>query len=423
MDSDNRPVVQPPGRSALEHSRAVTQALREAARRARFSKRSRRNAASESPSARRNSVLMRGALIASFIGFVLLPSLAAATYYLFFASNQYISEAQFTVSGASVPKPDGIASMTGIPAMSIIQDTQIVTNYIHSRASAELLQSTVNLRALYSKPDIDWMSRFDPAEPVEKFVEYWKNMSTVAIRMPGGIVSLHVRAFSPQDAADITRGVIAASERLINDMDERMHQDAVVNTENQVAKATARLAFTRATLEKARNDSGILDAAKAGEATMALIGGARSTLLRMQQDYQTQLQSLSPQAPQMLILKSRIDVAIRQVSELEAQITRKPESTGGDVPISGVMSKLSELDLDNKVAERLYAGALASLEGARLTAQNKMMYLTTFVQPVLPQDSEYPHRIRSPFLIFTGCLGAWAILASIAVTVRNRMSG
>lgn len=422
MESDNRPVVQSLGRSALEHSRAVTQALREAARRARFSKRSRRNAGGDSLSARRNAALMRVALIASFVGFVALPSLAAAAYYLFIASNQYISEAQFTVAGGSMPKPDSIASMTGIPAMAIIQDTQIVTNYIHSRASAELLQSTVNLRALYSKPEIDWLSRFDPAEPIEKFVDYWKNMTSVAIRMPGGIVSLHVRAFSPEDAADITRGVIAASEKLINDMDERMHHDAVANAEHQVATATERLALTRAALEKGRNDSGVLDSAKAGEAAMALIGAGRANLLQLQQDYQTQLHSVSPQAPQMLVLKSRIDAATRQVGELEAQVTKKPGSTSGDAVISGVMSKLSELDLENKIAERLYAGALAALEGARLTAQNKMMYLTTFVQPVLPQDSEYPHRIRSPLLIFLACLTAWGILASLAVAVRNRLS-
>lgn len=422
MEPDNTPLARTLGKSALEHSRAVTQALREAARRARFSKRSRRNSGGDSLSARRNAALMRLALTVSFVVLVALPSLVVTAYYLFFASNQYISEAQFTIAGGSVPKSDSIASLTGIPAMAILQDTQIVVNYIHSRASAEILQSTVDLRGLYSKPEIDWISRFDESKPIEKFVEYWKKMTSVAIRMPGGTVTLHVRAFSPEDAVSIANAVIAASEKLINDMDDRMHHDAVANADRQVASATERLASTRAALEKARNESGVLDAAKAADATMGLIAAARANLLQLQQDYQTQLRSVSAQAPQVLVLKSRIDAATRQVSDLEAQITRKSGSDKTDPAISGVMSKLAELDLDNKIAERLYAGALVAMEGARLTALHKMMYLKTFVQPVLAQDSEYPHRIRTPLLLSLAFLTAWGILASVAVILRNRMA-
>ena len=101
-----------------------------------------------------------------------------------------VSEAQFTVMGGEVPAPDAIASMTGIPAAAIVQDTQIVTNFIGSRAAVEKLETNVDLRGLYSRDAIDILARFNPAKPIEKLVSYWRHMSEVSIIMPAGIVDL-----------------------------------------------------------------------------------------------------------------------------------------------------------------------------------------------------------------------------------------
>jgi capsular polysaccharide transport system permease protein len=55
-------------------------------------------------------------------------------YYGFLASDQYQSEARFTVRSAMAALgKDQLAKVTGIPSAKIVQDTQIVTNYIHSR--------------------------------------------------------------------------------------------------------------------------------------------------------------------------------------------------------------------------------------------------------------------------------------------------
>jgi capsular polysaccharide transport system permease protein len=408
--------------TALEKVRLVSQALSDAARRTRMSSRGRRGSSGGGFQARRGARVMRWAFVASFCLMVLAPTTAGAIYYAFIASDQYVAQADFTVSGGEAPPIDGLGALTGIPAMAVIQDTQIVTNYIHSRAGLESLEKLVPVRALYSEASADWLSRFDPGKPVEKFVRYWDKMSDASIKMPAGIVELKIRAFTPQDSERIARAVLLVCEALINDMNDRMNHDAVANAEQELGRTAQRLSQARAALEEARNDSGLLDTGKAAESLNKLATDTRTSLLRLQQEYSTQLNYVSQSAPQMQALKSRIDVTQSQVAEIESKLTATQLSPDGQSTIATSMTKFGALDLERQVAEHLYAGAATSLELARLNAERKTMYLKTFVSPVAPQEAIYPRRALFTFLIFAGSALLWALLCGLGATVRNYMA-
>ena len=406
---------------SLTRARVMSQALADAARRARFSARSRRVLASGGFQARRGARAMRIFRAVSFVLMVAAPSLAAAIYFGFIASDQYVAEAQFTVMGGEIPAPDGIASVTGIPAMAIIQDTQIVTNYIESRAAVEKLESTVGLRRIYSSSDVDWWARFNPSKPIEKLVSYWRHMSDVSIIMPAGIVDFKVRAFTPEEARLVGENVMTLSEQLINELNARMNADAVKDAEQELQRTSERLAAARGALEKARNDEGVLDAVKSADALNKLITDLRGQLSKMQQEYDAQLHSVLASAPQMRTLKARIDAAQAQTSELESKLTTN-DANETSKTLSNSMTKLAELDLERQIAERLYAGAAASLELAHLTAEHKLMYLNTFVRPVAPQEPRYPKRILYTAAIALGSLATWGALIGCVMAARNYMA-
>ena len=410
------------GSTALERARNLSQALADAARRARISTRSRRNFTGGGFQARQGAAVIRFIILGSFWIMVVLPSLMGGIYYGLIASDQYISEAKFTVSGGETPKLDSIAILTGIPGRSVLQDTQIVTNYIESRAAVEKLDSQLNIRRLYSRPEADWFARFSPSKPTEKFVSYWKKMVDVSIKMPSGIVELKVRAFTPEDSALIARAILAISEQLINDLNTRMNRDAVVNSEQQLDRASARLLQARVNLEKARNDEGLLDVNKTADALNGLITEMRGTLLQLQEAYNSQRSTVFETAPQMRALRSRIDATKAQISELEAKLTTNSNSLSTKPTLAGSMTRFSELDLERQIAERLYSGAVASLEFSRATAERKEMYVNAFVRPVAPEQSEYPRRLLFSCLVAILCLTIWGICCGLVVLVRNHMA-
>ncbi len=411
--------------TTLERIRAVSVALSDAARRSRVSLRSRDSRYRTGFQARRGARAIRALVLGSFAAFVVLPTLLTAIYMYGFASDQYVSEAQFTVTTADTPVPDGMASMTGVPAIAMIQDTQIVINYIQSRAAVEKLEREVGLRTVYSRPEADWLARFKKDKPIERFVKYWKSMSSAAILMPAGIIDLKVYAFTQQDARSVADGALEACEQMVNDLNARMDRDAVVNAETEVSRASQRVAKALADLETERNLSGIVEADKSEEALNNLVHDAKSHLLSLQGQYDASLKYVAADAPQMRELSTRIDVTRKQLQDIESKLTT---AAGGDKPgvgqttVAQAMTRFDELDMERKVAEKIYATAASALEAARMNAENQQLYFKTFVYPATPQEALYPRRGLLTLLVAGGGMILWSLLCGIGVLVRNNMA-
>ena len=87
--------------------------------------------------------------------------------------------------------------------------------------------------------------------------------------------------------------------------------------------------------------------------------------------------------------------------------SNKPQGGSGSKVLSGSMSRLDYAQLNNDIAERIYAGALAALEQATLATQIKLMYINDFVRPVPAEEAKYPRRALDISLVFGGGLALY----------------
>ncbi|MGL4242267.1 MAG: lipopolysaccharide biosynthesis protein [Beijerinckiaceae bacterium] len=403
--------------SPLDRARQVSRALSDGARLARFSTKRRGGLRTGGFAARRGARFLRLFTIVSFIMCVAIPSAVISAYYLFFASKQYVSEARFSVTVAQVPSLDGLSALAGLASVAIVRDTQIVTNYIVSRAAIEALEAKIGLRKRYSGSGIDWWARFDDTKPIERLVRYWDGMVGASISMPAGIVNLSVRAFTAEDAHLIAKTVVQISEELINEQNERIHNDAVSASAEDLRRASARLTTARITIERARTDVGVLDTTKAAEALNKLIADARGQLLQLQNEFATRSRFIAVGSPQMLVLAERIKTSQEQVRQLEARLTS--QTAGSQTTISTMMTQFGELELEKQIAERLYASAATNLAAARLLAEQRRMYLNTFVQPSVPEEARYPRRLLFSGLATLALALVWASMIGLITLVRN----
>lgn len=404
----------------LDRAKRVSKVLTESARMARFSTRRRGTYGSGGFAGRKGERAFRIFSRLSFGLIVVVPVLCSVVYFFLIASPQYISEARFSVNVAQVPQLDNLASMTGIASVAIIRDTQIVTNYVSSRAAVEALEQRIGLRDRFSAAAIDFWARFDKKKPIEQFVRYWERRIGVSISMPAGIVTLHVRAFSPGDAHLIARELIQLSEQLINEQNDRIFRDANRAANEELERSAARLTAARIALESARTDTGVLDTARAAEATNRLITEVRAQLLAMQQEYASRSRFITTDSPQLRVLAERIAALQGQIRELERRLTSN--SVAIDPTISTMMTRFQALELEKQIAERLYAGATANLEAARVLSEQRRMYLSAFVQPSMPEDTTYPRPLLFSFIIMVACLGAWGAIIGAATLARNYMA-
>jgi capsular polysaccharide transport system permease protein len=312
-----------------------------------------------------------------------------------------------------------------VPPILIVQDTQVVTSYINSRAMVEMLERLVGLRDLYSSRAIDWWSRFRKNKPIEKFTDYWEKMCDTSISFPSGIVTLTVRAFSPEDTKRIADAVVQQSETLINDLNDRMRNDTVLAAERDMGRAAQDLAQARIQMEFERNAEGLIDVGQTSNAITDLISGLEGDLLKAQQQYQTELQYVTADAPQMQVLNSRIAAMQNQLAELKGQLTSQTDQTvsaTADKALSGKMTKFAEFDLNERIAEKRYELSVAAVEATRMLSERKMLYLHEIVAPALPQDPEYPKRWLDVGMTFLASLIGWGVAVGAMNFVRNHMA-
>jgi hypothetical protein len=175
----------------------------------------------------------------SFIIMVLIPAALTTFYYLFVASPQYQVESQFSVRGAS---QSSIATL-GLPMIggggAQSQDSYIVASYVESLQLIRDVQQElgVDLRQFYTRDHIDWFYRIDPAMPLEKFTEYWRDMTDVSFNATTGNTTLYIYAFSAEDSKAIADAALKVSEKLVNELSESNRQQVMQVASKQVDRS------------------------------------------------------------------------------------------------------------------------------------------------------------------------------------------
>lgn len=358
----------------------------------------------------------------SFVIFVILPTIVAAVYYAACASNQYVAEFRFAVTNDT---PSQLTSSTGQTVMSMMSgaatpdmvNNYMATDYLRSRQVAEELQAHINVISLYSRPEIDWWSRFEAQEPMEKFVLYWKSVVDTAYDPMTGLATAQVRAFTPKDALLIANTMVKLSEDLINRIANRSQLEAVKAAEKEVEKAENRLKSVRAQLIEFRNRSGVIDpTASVSASNSTLIQTLRANLADLQTNVATLLrQGLAPTAPTVQIAQSQIKSTKEQIAQVEAEVGHNIGRPG----MSSVVGEYEQLSLERQLAETMVTSTMQILQQARATAAAQHIYVTPYVHPSLPQSSTYPRRLTAVLTIAVFAFLGWTIFMLVARGIRE----
>ncbi|MCX7899520.1 MAG: hypothetical protein N2444_05475 [Methylocystis sp.] len=374
--------------------------------------------------ARRGDRAFRLGIIISFALCVVAPLLVASIYWGLVASKQYVTESKFSLrSGESSPLDSALGSVNG----SNLQEGQVVVNYIKGRTIVEVLDKDLNLRKIYSRPGVDYFSSFDPEDPVEELEKYWKKRVDASIDLLTGIISVSVRAFTPEDSLAIMNQIIRRCEDLVNDLSTRSRRDALNLAKTELGRAEENLKKATTAMRDARNVEGVLDAPAAAEAITKIITQLRADLASVEESLALQRSAAAADSPVMRLTEARAQSLKKQIADYTAQIAdctaqiASADAGNGETMAhrAGVLSmRQTELDLANQ----RYALALAAFEGARVDLETQRAYLVPFLRPTLAEKSLYPRRwIEWSIIVVPATLG-WAVLLAIALVARDHMA-
>ena len=120
---------------------------------------------------------------------------------------------------------------------------------------------------------------FDPPVSIKK-VPILEGSVDAFFDATNGTIVVKARAFTQQDALKLAEGILASSERLVNELSARARRDTLRDTEGEVARAEQRLKAALARVREFRDKEGIIDPRKTADATVALAGRVRDELVR-----------------------------------------------------------------------------------------------------------------------------------------------
>ncbi len=363
----------------------------------------------------------RRGVVASFLVMVALPVLAAAIYYLFLASDQYVSEVKFAVRAVERNTGhDAINVVNGPPnAVAGNTDSFILADYVTTRQFVDEVDRQLDLRRIFSDPAADFWSRFDPKAPVEALVNHWRSVVVSRYDLSTGILTVKVRAYTAQDSVRLAEAVLEGSERLANEMTERGRRDFVRFAEAELVRAEARLGNARKALGDFRRQEGTFDPVRLATSNADLLAKLRSDLSSMQAEATALASALQPNAPVLQALTSRIRATERQLRLVEAEGRREGGGEGTDM--GSLVSRYAALEAEQGFAEKSYGVAVEALRSARSLADRQQVYLATFARPALAESAQYPSRPAAIALVAGFALLAWLTALLIVLGIRDHL--
>jgi capsular polysaccharide transport system permease protein len=369
------------------------------------------------PQARRRKMLAWSAIVC-----VVVPTLLAGIYYGLIAADQYAVETRFAVRGTNASSSsDLLGVFSGIPAAgSTVTDSYILIDFMQSREMLDKLEGKIGIGHIYSRPEADYLSRFDTTSSSEDFLKYWRKMITANFDGSSQIVAVEVKAFTAEDAKQVATAILELNEALINELSVRARNDAVMHAQQEVNRMEDRLKATRAALRAFRDLQQEFDPVKNAESRFTIVSHLEQELSKARARLANLRSFMSADAPSVTVLESEIKALERQVEVERAKLGKGAGAEQrGQESIGGLVASYEELLVEREFSEKAYVSALSSLERARVEADRQQRYLASVVRPTLPQEALYPKRILAIASFFFICLVLWALGVLVVYAVRD----
>jgi capsular polysaccharide transport system permease protein len=348
---------------------------------------------------------------------VVLPTLLSVLYFGVLASDVYVSESRFIVRSPDKPATSGVGLLLKSAAGFSTAGDEIYAaqNFVNSRDALQNIDKGGAFRTAYTRPGISLFDRFNAlgySGSFEEMYEYYLGKVTAAQDSESSIITLTVKAFTPEDARTINERLLEMAESTVNRLNDRARGDLIRTSTKEVVEAKLRAQAAALALSAFRNREGVVDPEKQATVQIQMVSKLQDELIAIQSRL-AQLRSVAPSNPQIAVLQA-------QAGSLAAAIDAEVGKVAGDRrSLSSRAAQYQRLQLESQFADRQLAVAMASQQDAENEARRKQAYVERIVEPNLPDYAIEPRRIRGVISTLLFSLIVWGVLSMMLAGVRE----
>lgn len=353
------------------------------------------------------------------LGAALIASLLAAIYWVFIASERYVSEAHIIIQRTDLlgsPSTDFTALVGGLGGGGgSSADQLLLRDHLLSVDMLTRLDDKLKLRAHYSNMLRDPVSRmWSENIPMEWFHLHYLSRVSVEMDVTAGVLVIKAQAYDPKTAHAIASLLVQEGERTMNDLAHRMAEEQVSFLEKQVLEMSERVKQARQAVLDFQNSNQLASPQTTAENYAAIVNHLESKLTELQTRRNAMLGYLMPNSPDTVDLNMQIDAIEKQLVVEKARLV----STGGKA-LNTSVEEFQRLQLNAEFATDIYKTALVGLEKGRIEATRTLKKVSVLQSPTLPQYPLEPRRLYNTIVFILAALLIAGILHLIAAIIRD----
>lgn len=159
------------------------------------------------------------AVSALFLLIVIIPTILSGLYYFFIASDRFVVETNFIVRSIRGSQTGGLSALfRTFGIMRAEDELYAVIDFLQSRDAARAADEAISLRQIWGRREVDRIARYPRwwsfwrEENFELVYEYYLDRVEAWYQDRGGIITLRVNAFTPEDAQRLAKSLLQQSE-------------------------------------------------------------------------------------------------------------------------------------------------------------------------------------------------------------------
>ena len=349
-------------------------------------------------------------------GLAVIASLLAALYWGVIASDRYVSEARVVVQRTDFAAGDALnlGSLLGSTGPNQ-QDQLLLRDHLLSVDMLKKLDATLDLRAHYSDPERDPMSRlwFKNAS-LEWFHRHYLSRVSITFDDYSGVLSIKAQAYDPKTAHAVAAMLVEEGERFMNSLAHSLAREQVAFLEKEVAAMNHRVAEARERVVQFQNREGLVSPQATAENLVAIVGRLENELTDLTTRRAAMVSYLMPKSPSVVELDQQISAVKKQIAKEKSRLASPRHKT-----LNRTVEEYQRLQLSAEFALDVYKTALAALETGRVEATRTLKKVSVLQSPFEPQYPVEPRRLYNIAVFMLGALLIAGTMHLLGAIIRD----
>lgn len=330
------------------------------------------------------------------VNLILVLAVLTSAYWLFFASDRYVSEANVIIrktDSVGAPSFDLGMLVSGVPHADRANQL-LLRDYLLSVDMLKKLDKQLDLRTHFSDSSHDLISRMWLQDAsMEWFYRHYLSRVQVEFDEFAGVLRIKVQAYDAETSQAIAQMLVQEGERYMNLLGHEMAQVQVDFLTTQVDQAQQRFQQASQALLNYQNKAGLLSPQATAESINAIVASLESQRAQLQTQLASLPKSLDRDHPNIVLLKQALSAVDTQIKQEKLKLATPSGGT-----LNSYVEEFHRLDMDVQFTQELYKSSLIALEKGRIDATRMLEKVSVLQTATLAEYPMEPRRVYNTII-------------------------